>query len=72
MAVARLTSAAMTVQFKKEPALRAAMNLLSGGNPRLAWSRRASALRWTSRFEYKASLAAVVVSFELYNSVACR
>jgi hypothetical protein len=42
----------MTVQFKNEPALRAAMNLLSGGNPRLAWSRCAgllvssTALRW--------------------------
>jgi hypothetical protein len=51
IAVARLTSAATTVQFKEEPAFKAAMNLLAGGNPRLAWSRRASALLSTSRFE---------------------
>ena len=36
MAVARLTSAAITVQFRNAPAFKAAMNLLSGGNPRLA------------------------------------
>jgi hypothetical protein len=64
IAVARLTSADMTVQFRYEPALRAAMNLLSGGKPRLG-SRRASALRWTSRFVYSASLSAVVGSIAL-------
>jgi hypothetical protein len=42
--VARHTSAAMTVQSRKKTAFKAAMKLLSGGNPRLAWSRRASAL----------------------------
>jgi hypothetical protein len=70
IAVARLTSAAMTVQFRKEPAFKAAMSLLSGGNPRLAWSRRASALLSTSRFEYSDSLAETVGSFVSKSVVA--
>ena len=69
IAVARVTSSGRTSQLRNVPARNAEIILASGGNPRIAWSRRAYTLRATSRFVNSASFAVVVGSLVVYSIV---